>query len=181
MKFLGGHLQGWQRQWRGDNACPCPQVAEYVWHRRGLLALNLSRVDFLLGESLHLRVPWHQLGALGGPLSCSGVLGQLQCPIIFPRVLLPPRDGGTCPGHAGSPQRWFYFCGDAGSAPHNRSCYLPWDSIPVPQRGMLLLHLGMLVPPKEAAISLEMLVPHPGFAGVLSKMLLFPPWDTSPS
>lgn len=69
---------------------PCPQVAEYVWHRRELLALNLSRVDFLLGESLHLRVPWHQLGALGGPLSCPGVLGQQQCLVIF------PRDGGWC-------------------------------------------------------------------------------------
>ncbi|NXB96583.1 PPBT protein, partial [Vidua chalybeata] len=52
--------------WR--EAKPRGKVAEYVWHRRGLLALNLTRVDFLLGESLHPRVPWHQLGALGGPL-----------------------------------------------------------------------------------------------------------------
>ncbi|NWT16762.1 PPBT protein, partial [Vireo altiloquus] len=39
--------------WR--EAKPPGKVAEYVWHRRGLLALNLSRVDFLLGESLHPR------------------------------------------------------------------------------------------------------------------------------
>ncbi|NXF27092.1 PPBT protein, partial [Rhodinocichla rosea] len=37
--------------WR--EAKPRGKVAEYVWHRRGLLALNLTRVDFLLGESLH--------------------------------------------------------------------------------------------------------------------------------
>ncbi|NXP63783.1 PPBT protein, partial [Chloropsis cyanopogon] len=48
-------VQAWQE------AKPRDKVAEYVWHRRGLLALNLSRVDFLLGESLHPRVPWHQL------------------------------------------------------------------------------------------------------------------------
>nr|XP_021393567.1 alkaline phosphatase, tissue-nonspecific isozyme [Lonchura striata domestica] len=33
--------------WR--EAKPRGKVAEYVWHRQGLLALNLSRVDFLLG------------------------------------------------------------------------------------------------------------------------------------
>lgn len=65
---------------------PCPQVAEYVWHRRGLLALNLTRVDFLLGESLHPRVPWHQLGALGGPLSCPAGAAAVAG--------YPPRDGG---------------------------------------------------------------------------------------
>ncbi|NXD57947.1 PPBT protein, partial [Corvus moneduloides] len=54
-------VQAWQ------DAKPRGKVAEYVWHRRGLLALNLSRVDFLLGESLHPRVPWHQLSALGDP------------------------------------------------------------------------------------------------------------------
>ncbi|CAM9754284.1 unnamed protein product [Bubo scandiacus] len=32
---------------------PPGKVAKYVWHRRDLLALNLSRVDFLLGESQH--------------------------------------------------------------------------------------------------------------------------------
>uniref|UniRef100_A0A8U7P3S3 Alkaline phosphatase, tissue-nonspecific isozyme n=1 Tax=Corvus moneduloides TaxID=1196302 RepID=A0A8U7P3S3_CORMO len=36
-------VQAWQ------DAKPRGKVAEYVWHRRGLLALNLSRVDFLLG------------------------------------------------------------------------------------------------------------------------------------
>ncbi|NXR43830.1 PPBT protein, partial [Hippolais icterina] len=81
-------VQAWQK------AKPHGKVAEYVWHRRGLLALNFSRVDFLLGESLHPRVPWHQLGALGEPLSCPGVLGQLQWSVILPRVLLPPRGGG---------------------------------------------------------------------------------------
>ncbi|NWV74106.1 PPBT protein, partial [Dasyornis broadbenti] len=81
-------IQAWHE------AKPPGKVAEYVWHRRGLLALNLSRVDFLLGESLHPRVSWPQLGALGGPLACPGVLGQLQWPVIPRRVLLPPRDGG---------------------------------------------------------------------------------------
>ncbi|XP_021230334.1 alkaline phosphatase, tissue-nonspecific isozyme [Numida meleagris] len=33
--------------WR--DAKPAGKVAKYVWHRRELLALNLSRVDFLLG------------------------------------------------------------------------------------------------------------------------------------
>ncbi|NWH76887.1 PPBT protein, partial [Piaya cayana] len=33
------------------------KVAKYVWNRRDMLALNLSRVDFLLGESQHPRVP----------------------------------------------------------------------------------------------------------------------------
>ncbi|NXJ82250.1 PPBT protein, partial [Trogon melanurus] len=32
------------------DAKPPGKVAKYVWHRRDLLALNLSRVDFLLGE-----------------------------------------------------------------------------------------------------------------------------------
>ncbi|NXR91412.1 PPBT protein, partial [Hypocryptadius cinnamomeus] len=36
--------------WR--EAKPRGKVAEYVWHRRGLLALNLSRVDFLLGDEI---------------------------------------------------------------------------------------------------------------------------------
>ncbi|NXB38497.1 PPBT protein, partial [Eulacestoma nigropectus] len=35
-------VQAWQ------DAKPPGKVAEYVWHRRALLALNLSRVDFLL-------------------------------------------------------------------------------------------------------------------------------------
>lgn len=35
--------------WGGDPVWP-QQVAKYVWHRRELLALNVSRVDFLLGE-----------------------------------------------------------------------------------------------------------------------------------
>uniref|UniRef100_A0A8C3K6T2 Alkaline phosphatase n=1 Tax=Calidris pygmaea TaxID=425635 RepID=A0A8C3K6T2_9CHAR len=44
---------------------PPGKVAKYVWHRRDLLALNLSRVDFLLGESRHPRVPPPPPGALG--------------------------------------------------------------------------------------------------------------------
>ncbi|NXS57093.1 PPBT protein, partial [Brachypteracias leptosomus] len=39
------------------NAKPPGKVAKYVWHRRDLLALNLSRVDFLLGKSWYPRVP----------------------------------------------------------------------------------------------------------------------------
>ncbi|NXU10166.1 PPBT protein, partial [Pardalotus punctatus] len=73
-------VQAWHK------AKPPGKVAEYVWHRRGLLALNLSRVDFLLGESLHPRVFWPQLGALGDPWpvlgcwgSCSGHLRPQGC------------------------------------------------------------------------------------------------------
>ncbi|NXA93654.1 PPBT protein, partial [Melanocharis versteri] len=93
-KHRGTRLDGRNLVQAWQEAKPRGKVAEYVWHRRGLLALNLSRVDFLLGESLHPKVPSHQLGALGGPLARPGVLGQLQWPVILPRVLLPPRDGG---------------------------------------------------------------------------------------
>ncbi|NWY95128.1 PPBT protein, partial [Loxia curvirostra] len=73
-------VQAWQE------AKPRGKVAEYVWHRRGLLALNLTRVDFLLGESLHPRVPWHQLGMRG--LHRKGIKGVAslgrggQCPAV---------------------------------------------------------------------------------------------------
>ncbi|NWZ59577.1 PPBT protein, partial [Haliaeetus albicilla] len=84
-------------------AKPPGKVAKYVWHRRDLLALNLSRVDFLLGESQHPRVPRPQLGALGGPLASPGVLGQLEWPVT-PRgccylqgMLVPQKDAGTPP------------------------------------------------------------------------------------
>ncbi|NXW76947.1 PPBT protein, partial [Hirundo rustica] len=87
-KHRGTRLDGRNLVQAWHEAKPHGKVAEYVWHRRGLLALNLSRVDFLLGESLHLRVPWHQLGALGEPVSCPGVLGQLQWPVILPRQAL---------------------------------------------------------------------------------------------
>ncbi|NWH97971.1 PPBT protein, partial [Tichodroma muraria] len=87
-KHRGTRLDGRNLVQAWQEAKPRGKVAEYVWHRRGLLALNLSRVDFLLGESLHPRVPWHRLGALGGPLSCPGVLGQLQGPVILPRQAL---------------------------------------------------------------------------------------------
>ncbi|NXF11382.1 PPBT protein, partial [Smithornis capensis] len=73
------------------NAKPPGKVAKYVWHRRELLALNLSRVDFLLGESWHPGVPRAQLGR---PLACPGALGQLEWPVIPARMLLPPRDVG---------------------------------------------------------------------------------------
>ncbi|NWR93724.1 PPBT protein, partial [Furnarius figulus] len=76
------------------DAKPHGKVAKYVWHRRELLALNLSRVDFLLGESHHSGVPWPRMGALGEPLACHGVFGQLQWPVIPPRMLLPPGDAG---------------------------------------------------------------------------------------
>ncbi|NXE17151.1 PPBT protein, partial [Lophotis ruficrista] len=61
--------------WR--EAKPPGKVAKYVWHRRELLALNLSRVDFLLGECRHPRVPQRQTergcwGAQRGVLGCDG-------------------------------------------------------------------------------------------------------------
>ncbi|NXK41390.1 PPBT protein, partial [Piprites chloris] len=60
-------VQAWQE------AKPPGKVAKYVWHRRELLALNLSRVDFLLGESRHPGVLQPQLGVLGGtPGLCWG-------------------------------------------------------------------------------------------------------------
>lgn len=106
---------------------PCPQVAEYVWHRRGLLALNLSRVDFLLGESLHPRVPWHQLGALGDPWpvlgcwgSCSGQLSSQGCCCLQGMVAPGPGDAGS-PQNASIPLRMLVF-------PPQRSCYLPGDA-----------------------------------------------------
>ncbi|NXC87353.1 PPBT protein, partial [Cercotrichas coryphoeus] len=68
-KHRGTRLDGRNLVQAWKEAKPHGKVAEYVWNRRELLALNLSRVDFLLGESLHPRVPWHQLGASGGPLS----------------------------------------------------------------------------------------------------------------
>ncbi|NXK00791.1 PPBT protein, partial [Corythaixoides concolor] len=54
------------RAWH--DAKPPGKVAKYVWHRRDLLALNLSRVDFLLGESRHPKVLWGtpDLGIKGG-------------------------------------------------------------------------------------------------------------------
>ncbi|NWU94191.1 PPBT protein, partial [Upupa epops] len=52
-------IQAWH------DAKPPGKVSKYVWHRRELLALNLSRVDFLLGESQHPGVPQLQLGTLG--------------------------------------------------------------------------------------------------------------------
>ncbi|NXL10294.1 PPBT protein, partial [Mesembrinibis cayennensis] len=71
------------------DAKPPGKVAKYVWHRRDLLALNLSRVDFLLGESRHPRVPRPQPGALGDPwpVSWGSWSGQLS-----------PRDAGTSRG-----------------------------------------------------------------------------------
>ncbi|NXR82665.1 PPBT protein, partial [Pycnonotus jocosus] len=75
-KHRGTRLDGRNLVQAWQEAKPRGKVAEYIWHRRGLLALNLSRVDFLLGESLHPRMPWHQLGALGEPLSCP----VLSCP-----------------------------------------------------------------------------------------------------
>ncbi|NXA71566.1 PPBT protein, partial [Thryothorus ludovicianus] len=61
-KHRGTRLDGRNLVQAWQEAKPRGKVAEYVWHRRGLLALNLSRVDFLLGKSLHPRVPWHRLG-----------------------------------------------------------------------------------------------------------------------
>ncbi|NXK80239.1 PPBT protein, partial [Amazona guildingii] len=82
-------IQAWYK------AKPPGKVAKYVWHRRDLLALNLSRVDFLLGESWHPRVPWLQLGAVGGApgLACgagaAGVASPGRC--CLQGMLVPPR------------------------------------------------------------------------------------------
>ncbi|NXN18519.1 PPBT protein, partial [Indicator maculatus] len=54
------------------DAKPPGKVAKYVWHRRELLALNLSRVDFLLGESWHPRVPPASAGCFGGDAPAPG-------------------------------------------------------------------------------------------------------------
>ncbi|OWK53299.1 Alkaline phosphatase, tissue-nonspecific isozyme [Lonchura striata] len=65
--------------WR--EAKPRGKVAEYVWHRQGLLALNLSRVDFLLGVlvppkevAISLEMLVHSLEMLVHPLE------MLVCP-----------------------------------------------------------------------------------------------------
>ncbi|NWZ87339.1 PPBT protein, partial [Poecile atricapillus] len=55
-KHRGTRLDGRNLVQAWQEAKPRGKVAEYVWHRRGLLALNLSRTDFLLGESLHPRM-----------------------------------------------------------------------------------------------------------------------------
>ncbi|NWS78818.1 PPBT protein, partial [Crotophaga sulcirostris] len=70
------------------DAKPPGKVAKYVWHRRELLALNLSRVDFLLGESWHPRVPQPQASALGDPWLVLGCWGSWS-------GQLPPRDAST--------------------------------------------------------------------------------------
>ncbi|NXQ25691.1 PPBT protein, partial [Alaudala cheleensis] len=50
-KHRGTRLDGRNLVQAWQEAKPRGKVAEYVWHRRGLLALNLTRADFLLGES----------------------------------------------------------------------------------------------------------------------------------
>ncbi|NXY83049.1 PPBT protein, partial [Alcedo cyanopectus] len=50
------------------------KVAKYVWHRRDLLALNLSRVDFLLGESQG--VGGLVVEALGGCQGAGAAMGD---------------------------------------------------------------------------------------------------------
>ncbi|NXM90848.1 PPBT protein, partial [Oenanthe oenanthe] len=71
-KHRGTRLDGRNLVQAWKEAKPHGKAAEYVWRRRELLALNLSRVDFLLGESLHPRVPWHQLGCRAVPGSAGG-------------------------------------------------------------------------------------------------------------
>lgn len=90
-------------------------------------------------------------------------------------VLVAPKDGSVSVGMLVLPPTT-----DPVTSLGIRFLYPKRDAV-TPPRVMLLPHPGMLVPPKEAAISLEMLVPHPGVAGVLSKKLLLPPWHTSPS
>ncbi|NXQ04405.1 PPBT protein, partial [Vidua macroura] len=62
--------------WR--EAKPRGKVAEYVWHRRGLLALNLTRVDFLLGDKWDGGAQKGKKGGsrLGGGGQCRAVLGS---------------------------------------------------------------------------------------------------------
>ncbi|NXH74896.1 PPBT protein, partial [Hydrobates tethys] len=50
------------------DAKPPGKVAKYVWHRRDLLALNLSRVDFLLGMLVLLWGCWYPKGMLIPPM-----------------------------------------------------------------------------------------------------------------
>ncbi|KAF1399774.1 Alkaline phosphatase, tissue-nonspecific isozyme, partial [Spheniscus magellanicus] len=79
------------------DAKPPGKVAKYVWHRRDLLALNLSRVDFLLGESWHPRVPRPQPCALGDPWPVPGCWGSWS--------------GQLPPGDAGIPKGCWYLQG----------------------------------------------------------------------
>ncbi|KAI6073819.1 Alkaline phosphatase, tissue-nonspecific isozyme [Aix galericulata] len=61
---------------------PPGKVAKYVWHRRDLLALNLSRVDFLLGESRGAPRPPAPRGCGGTPRDAVGTpQGWDFCPI----------------------------------------------------------------------------------------------------
>ncbi|NXP71848.1 PPBT protein, partial [Ramphastos sulfuratus] len=89
-------IQAWH------SAKPPGKVAKYVWHRRELLALNLSRIDFLLGESWHLRVPQPQLAALGEALVSlshgAGAAGVTSCPPSQSTLAL-------CSGVAGMPPK----------------------------------------------------------------------------
>ncbi|XP_010721310.2 alkaline phosphatase, tissue-nonspecific isozyme-like [Meleagris gallopavo] len=48
-RHRGTRLDGKDLVQAWHDAKPAGKVAKYVWHRRELLALNLSRVDFLLG------------------------------------------------------------------------------------------------------------------------------------
>ncbi|NXW88085.1 PPBT protein, partial [Alopecoenas beccarii] len=84
------------------DAKPPGKVAKYVWHRRDLLALNLSRVDFLLGESRHPRVPLASNGCCGVLLGWPGVLGQLEGPGTPKRYWYPPHCTGIHAGDAGT-------------------------------------------------------------------------------
>ncbi|XP_014813512.1 PREDICTED: alkaline phosphatase, tissue-nonspecific isozyme, partial [Calidris pugnax] len=56
-KHRGTRLDGRNLVQEWYDVKPPSKVSRYVWHRRDLLTLNLSRVDFLLGESQHPRVP----------------------------------------------------------------------------------------------------------------------------
>ncbi|NXC06425.1 PPBT protein, partial [Orthonyx spaldingii] len=69
-------VQEWQ------NKKPPGKVAEYVWHRRGLLALNLSRVDFLLEKPPRVLPPGRRKGnkgaaRLGRGKRCPAVPGSV--------------------------------------------------------------------------------------------------------
>ncbi|NXR08808.1 PPBT protein, partial [Semnornis frantzii] len=89
------------------DAKPPGRVAKYVWHRRELLALNLSRIDFLLGESWHLRVPQHcSAGCFGRdtPVPVSWCWGSWSGQV-------PPSQSMLALGLLGCPQRCWYLQG----------------------------------------------------------------------
>ncbi|NXO68175.1 PPBT protein, partial [Phainopepla nitens] len=82
-KHRGTRLDGRNLVQAWQEAKPRGKVAEYVWHRRGLLALNLSRVDFLLGEFLHPRDKWGDGGTQKGNKGGARLGRGGQCQVVL--------------------------------------------------------------------------------------------------